>query len=565
MDEDTVKHVLRFGWACYLRKHRNDKWTDEDWLRFTTCDEFWQWVTGKTRLKTKLYLFCHNTSFDLPVLDVFGSLPRYGFNLRSAIIDAPPTILRFRNGTKSIVVLDTLNIWRMPLKYLGEEIGLPKLEMPDNNDLALEFDTYAKRDVEIIKAACLHWFDFLATNDYGSFAYTLASQSMRMYRHKYMKHPIFIDDDPKALKLTRTGYYGGRVECFYIGRFEGVFYSLDVNSMYPFVMSHNPYPCKLVAYTRYASIEDLHIWLRSYSLSLHARIRTSIPFAAVKLEGKLMFPVGEFDAYLSTPEIQYCLEYAAIVTIHEVAVYEQADLFSEMLIEQTNIKAQAKRDGDLVKEFMTKKLVNSFYGKWGQSGGKWIEDYFIEDLSAKRWLELDMETGRKIFHRQLGGLVQVRDDEGESRDSFPAIAAHVTAYARMHLWKLIVLAGPGNTYYCDTDCVVVNVDGRDRLKSQMDKYKLGALKQVDEYDVITILGNKDYRFGSKSKTKGVRKNAVWLDDNKVQQDQWSSLKGLISKGDVTAPTTKKITKQLSRKYDKGIVTSSGKVEPHVLK
>lgn len=564
VSEGVVKHVLKFGKACYMRRHHNGKWTDEQWLRFITRSEFWEWVCAHQRSKTKLYLFCHNTSFDLPVLNVFRELPSLGYTLISAIIDAPPTILTFRNGSKSIVILDTLNFFRMPLKFLGEEIGLPKLEMPDNNDLNLDWETYSDRDVEIIKTAMLHWWDYLEREDMGSFAPTLAGQSMRVFRHKYMRHKIFIDSNEHALKLTREGYYGGRVEAFYIGKYSQPTYALDVNSMYPAVMAEYEYPTKLVAYTRYATVDDLHIWVARYCVTAKITLRTDKAFVPIRQNHKLIFPVGTFEAILSTPELLYAFENGDILDISEVAIYERAPLFCEMMTVECERKARYKRDGELVKEFITKKIVNSFYGKWGQSGGKWLEEYNIEDLTCKRWTEIDLETGRILQHRQLAGLVQRKEDFGESRESFPAIAAHVTAYARMKLWNIIETAGRENVYYCDTDCVLVNSTGREKLATYIDNYKLGALKLAGEYDNIEIWGAKDYRFGTKAKTKGVRKNAVWLNSHTVTQEQWSGLRGLIGIGEADAPVTKIVTKHLKRSYEKGIVTPSCSVLPFQL-
>lgn len=563
-DKMEVTHHLEFGYACYKRKHHNGKWTDEDWCKFTTPSEFWAWVIGKIREKTKLYIFCHNTSFDLPVCDVFRQLSDHGFTLRSAIIDAPPTILRYSNGSKSIVILDTLNIWRMPLKFLGEAIGLSKLDMPDNNDLGIDWEQYARRDVEIIMAACLNWFEYLQANDMGGFAPTLASQSMLVFRHKYMSHKIFIDNNPRALNLTRSGYYGGRVEAFFIGKYTGKFFALDVNSMYPAVMQRNYFPSKLIAATQYATKQDIDIWLRQYSLCARVLLRTDRPFAPVRTKHKLIFPTGTFECILSTPELRYAIRHAEILAVNEVAVYEQEPLFREFVDEAQRGKSEAKRAGDTVREFHIKKLANSFYGKWGQSGIKWMEEEWITDPSCKQWIELDLETGQRIMHRQLGGLHQIKQNEGESRDSFPAIAAHVTAYARMDLWRIIETAGHRNTFYCDTDCVVVNEAGRNKLLSELDDYALGALKVAGEYQDIEIWGSKDYRFGLKAKTKGVRKDAYWLSEHRVQQEQWSGLRGLVGAGLADAPRTKKIFKNLKRQYDKGLVQLDGQVIPHQL-
>jgi hypothetical protein len=563
-DNKEVTHHLTFGYGCYMRYHRDNKWSDEDWLRFTTLTAFWDWVHSKARPKTKLYLFCHNTAFDLPVLNVFNELPRRGWCLRRAIIDAPPTILQFTFDGCTIVILDTLNIWRMALEKLGKKIGLPKLEMPSSTAPAHEWERYGKRDVEILRAAVLDWFAYLKENDMGGFAPTLASQAMVLFRHKYMRHRIFIDTNEKALQLTRAGYYGGRVECFYIGHFRDSFYALDFNAMYPAVMQANNFPIKLIGHTHYASTADLTAWFRTNSLTARVLINTPEPFAPLRTKDKLIFPVGQFECILSTPELQYALERNYIIRVSEVAVYEHAPIYHDMMNDMQEIKSQARRDGDEVTEFRTKILQNSLYGKEGQSGIKWNENDWIEDLSCRQWIELDMETGLQIQHRTLAGLHQVKVTEGESRESFPAIAAHVTAYARMKLWQTILQAGRENVYYCDTDCVVVNQSGYDRLTSLIDEYALGMLKLEGEYDDIVIHGNKDYCFNEKVKTKGVRNNAVWLDGWTISQEQWSGLRGLVRDGDVTAPRTRKIIKRLSRLYSKGLVQADGVVLPHRL-
>lgn len=561
MDDTAFYHKLKFGYACYMRKHRNGVWSDEEWLRFTTLAEFWRWVSNKTRRQTKLYLFCHNTSFDLPVLDVFNQLPACGFTLRSAIIDAPPTILRFRRNTECIIILDTLNIWRMPLKFLGEEIGLQKLDMPEDNDLGVTWDTYGKRDVEIIRDACIKWWDFLERNDYGSFAPTLAGQAMHVFRHKYMTYPILIDNNVNALKLTRDGYHGARCECFRIGKFKGSFSLLDVNSMYPSVMALREYPYRLLTTTRYASVNDIRIWLKSYCLTARVILRTAKPFAAVKNGLKLLFPIGEFECVLNTPEIVYALDNAEILKIVEIALYDKAYLFTVMMNDLYLKRLEAKRAGNRIDAFLYRKIMNSFYGKWGQSGGKWQEKENIEDLSAKHWPEIDLVTNRVIRHRQLGGLVQVQDTELESRDSFPAIAGHITAYARIELWRLITLAGIEHVYYCDTDSLLVDDVGLRNLEYDIHPELMGKLSLKGQWPEVEIYGAKDYRFGQLQKTKGVRRDAIWLDDHNVSQTKWSGLRGIVSSGIVDRPITKTIKKHLARTYDKGTVLSDGSVLP----
>lgn len=559
-----VTHELRIGYACYMRRHRNGEWSDEDWCEFTSRDQFWEFVCSKLRPKTRLYLFCHNTGFDLPVLNVFRSLPKLGFTLKGAIIDSPPTVLKLIRGSESITILDTLNIWRMSLEKLGKHIGVPKLPMPATSATKEVWETYGRRDVLIIREACLKWWHYLESNNMGGFGVTLASQSMLLFRAKYMKHRIFIDCNEHALKLTRSGYTGGRTESFRIGQVQERVYYIDVNAMYPAVMHDEQFPTKLIGYTTHATLADIRIWLKQYSVCAQVLLRTNKPFAPLKIKSKLLFPVGQFVTILSTPELLYALDHADILKVQKVAVYDHAPIFREMMHDMNQIKAQANRDGDAVTEFQTKILNNSLYGKTGQNGIKWMETEWVDDLTCKQWIHYDMETGTIQHHRQFCGLKQVKETEGESRESFPAIAGHVTAYARMKLWSLIEQAGQANVYYCDTDSLILNQTGYDRLKHGIDAYKLGAYKLVGTYDDITIHGNKDYTFGDESKTKGVRKDATWLNGWTVSQEQWSGLKSLIRTEQADAPRTKKIVKSLTRRYSKGLVTTQGVVIPHRL-
>jgi hypothetical protein len=179
-------------------------------------------------------------------------------------------------------------------------------------------------------------------------------------------------------------------------------------------------------------------------------------------------------------------------------------------------------------------------------------------------MDKDLETGKITYYRQLGGLRQRRDEEKESRDSFPAIAAHITAHARMHLYYLMRCAGTNNVYYCDTDSLLVDHIGRRNIEFLVNSYGLGGLKIVGEYDDIEIWGAKDYRFGSKEKHKGVRKTAIWQDSHNVTQASWSGLRGLVSSGIVDRPITKTIQKHLNRLYDKGTVLQDGRVLPKSL-
>jgi len=559
--EGTITHELAFGIAAYRRRRRGTRWTNPEWCTTRSSASFWDWVDSKCRDRSKLYLFCHNTSFDVPITRCFEHLTNLGFRLKTCVIDAPPTILKWRKGSRTIVLLDTLNIWRMPLKQLGQHIGLPKLDMPEGIPEGPEWDRYARRDVEIIMEACLKWWDMLQARDWGGFAPTLASQALRTYRHKYMHHPILIDNHDKALELCREAYSGGRVECMRLGPIKERIHYLDVNSMYPAVMQYYDYPTKLYGYTSHASVEDVRRWIDNSCVVAECRIETDEPVYAIKRDGKLICPVGRFRALLTTRELRYALLRGHTVAIERAACFHRAPIFLPFVESLYSLRVAAKVAGQETEAWLIKILLNSLYGKFGQRGAIWENVDIQPTIDAGTWREFDSVTGNVTRWRALGGIVQCQSKESEARDSHPAIAAHVTADARMLLWAYRHAAGHENVYYTDTDSLLVNDRGRERLRFYLDPNQLGLLKVEDVYTEGHIWGAKDYRLGDYERHKGVRASASWLDTNTVQQQQWSSLKGMLASGELTDPTTKQVIKRLKRTYSKGHVATDGRVYP----
>jgi hypothetical protein len=561
VDEDITGHKLRFGWACAVRRNPKGQWTKPQWKRFTSVADFWLWAMQYTPKRWKTWVWCHNASFDLPVLHAFTHLIDLGWELESAIIDSPPTVVRYRSDKKTIVLCDTLNIWRMSLAELGRRCGLEKLNMPEKWGDVEKDDEYCVRDVDIIRKSVCEWADFLRDNDLGGFAPTIASQAMRTFRHRYLKDRILIDDNPIALGLARDCYHGGRCEAGYIGTLKQPVHSVDVNSMYPFVMSYAEMPLRISGITKFIHPHHLRKLLETYCICAHVSLETDEPFAAIIRDNKLTFPTGRFDAYLCTPELEYALQMNAIREIHLCASYEKGVPFKVFALELYQHKERASREGRKFEADHWKKLLNSFYGKWGQNGRKWNEIATCERrIFDARWNH-NAQTNENTLRRRFGGFVFERADDGESSESHPAIAAHITAHARMVLWTLIRKLEPQDYFYCDTDGLLVSDTGLDSLHDVLDQYKLGGVKHVETFHDVCIYGCKDMVLDGKEKIKGISKKADVLDKGKYRQLKWFSLPGLLRKRGVDMPLTSVVVKSLRRTYTKGTVLPDGFVVP----
>lgn len=559
--DGSEAHHLWFGYAAHRRAPRPNEWTKPDWTRFIDIGEYWDWVESKLHGKIKLYMFAHNWAFDGPVLDVFNELPRRGWKLVGSVIQSPPIILRYRRGCHTLQLVDTLNIWRMKLEDLGNSLELPKLTMPALSDPQSQWDTYGQRDVEIIMLACLQWWTFLKSNDLGGFASTLAAQAFRTFRHRFMHHDILIDDNENSLELSRQALHGGRTECAFIGKVPHRVFKLDINSQYASVM-HNEYmPRKVIGHYRSVTFSELRNWLTKYCVVAECTVDTEQAVYPLVHDKRLIFPVGQFTTFLTTPEISYGLEHGHIIGIRQAAVYERDILFKDYVEWMFDYRVSCKDQGNEVDADNAKILLVALFGKFGQRGFIYNTIEHIQDLSIGMWTELDAETGEVNHLRQYGGIIEQLINETEARDSSPAIAAHITAHGRMMLWSLLQQAGKGNVVYYDTDSIWTNETGYSNLKEHCHKTDLGKLKMEGIHNEVIIYGPKDYRLDGLARIKGIRRNAVEIDPGYYRQEKFTSLKGLLRIGDLTRPIVTTITKRLQRIYKKGIVTPTGVVDP----
>lgn len=557
-------HELWFGWACYIRRTSGANWSAPRWFRFETVAEFWAWVIQFKKNKGKLYMFSHNGTFDLPVVRAFTSLPLYGYTLKGGVMDGPPIILEWRTEGHTIKYLDTLNIWRMPLADIGKSIMHKKLEMPAPDASKEEWDRYGKQDVDVLRVALLQWFRFLRRENLGGFAPTLASQALRAFKRRFMKHQILIDDNERALQLARAGYFGARTEAFFIGQREEPFWYLDFNSMYPALMKSGTFPHRLVGVYERPTIAELLEWEQEFVVVADVTLVTDENAYPYYDGERLLFPTGVFRTVLLSPELAPALEKGHVVYSDRAVLYKHASLFADFADWVWENRMRCEREGNMPDRWRYKTFGNSLYGKYGQSGRRYEEVGTSAPDHVAAWDEWDMDDKEWIHMRAFGGVVQRFVEEEESRESFPAIAAMVTSYARRLVYDTIQQAGAENVFYTDTDSFIVNRTGFERLQHLIDPGTLGALKIEQTFTHLDIRGAKDYALDGKWKTKGIRKNAVKLAENTFVQDRFTGLKGLLRTGNLDAPRTSKVTKTLRRIYKKGVLLPGGRVRPFVL-
>lgn len=355
---------------------------------------------------------------------------------------------------------------------------------------------------------------------------------------------------------------GGRTECGFLGKVPGnSFVALDVNGLYPTVMQDNYYPIKLIEHYQQPSIDELRMVLEGFVAVGRVYLKTDEPAYAKRHKHKIVFPVGSFVTHLCTEGLRYALERGHLQAIEELAVYSRAKIFTDHIRYFAGLKEQYSKSKNPMGREFAKYQMNCLYGKFAQHRPLIEEEQQIDYKGYSKQETYDTvlrrtETVTKMFNK----LVVTYGLELCS-DSFVAIAAHVTEYARFYLWRLIQKVGVGNMLYCDTDSLKIATKHLPKLRGFIDEHKQGFLKVEDRFSDFTICGAKYYMTEHETKIKGVPDTAVKVGDYKYQYTtflkQASHLRSEVTRYYITKPTLKEVKPH----YDKGTVLEDGRIVP----
>ncbi len=562
-NDEHLKMYL--GWTYYARRDIDAELHNGVWKSHSTQLGLCKYIDSMVKEKTCLYICGHNIYFDLQASGFFYYFTKWNWTLEFLYDKGLTYVLIIRNGTRTIKAISTTNYFTESLERLGNSLHIKKTKVSFAKDSRKAISAYCYRDVEIIVAAVAAWLRFIDEHDAGSFGLTRASQAFRAYRHRFIDTPIYIHYSDYIKELERDSYMGGRTEAFNLGKISGgPFVCYDINSMYPFVMREKLFPYQLIDYREDIEPAEIPFMLDSFAMTAECVVNTDVPLYAIRHGEKIVFPVGQFTAYLNSGGLRTAFERGHLVKIRRSAFYRKAQLFKTYIDYFYAIKQKAKQSGDSVTEKLVKVFLNSLYGKFGQKYTETIYEPAPDANGYIRLINIDMVDDTKHTETYLFNTRITEGEETEGKHSFTAIAAHVTEYARLLLYSIIEQVGRDRVIYCDTDSVYIRKSDAHRITFPIHDTDLGALSLEKEYPTLTIHGAKDYEAGNTRKIKGVPKRARRLKDGSWKYQQFSGQATHLREGQSRAFILRTIIKKNKRIYDKGVVSRRGKVTPFVL-
>lgn len=328
------------------------------------------------------------------------------------------------------------------------------------------------------------WWKSHAKAPWGSTAGQLAMGVMRSH---LAPKALCTHNDTDVLRMEREAAFGGRASTWFVGdignpveigtvrnpapkpaRFPaipGPLFSVDVRSMYPYLLREMRFPVRLWSYREQMRVKELDESIDGNGVIARVTIQTNTPEYPRRNGSRVEFPIGTFTTTLTGPELQALRRDGKVKAVHSVALYDLAPVFRGCAGELIQMREEARKAGNYAWEFLAKLLGNSLGGKLAQGRGKWAERR--RSPAEQQWGEWHQGTGKDGKPRRfraIAGLVWEWITDQVGGGAHTAAFDYLTAYGRLHTRKLRQLCPEKSVVSQDTDGLWVLAQGIDAMR-----------------------------------------------------------------------------------------------------
>jgi DNA polymerase type B, organellar and viral len=426
----------------------------------------------------------------------------------------------------------------------------------------------------------------LSVHGLGRAQATVAGQSMRAFRESSLRHVISVHDNWQALELERSACHPGRNEVYYTNEIKSTIYELDASSHYLAAARESMVAARLAGWRNDGIGGVCDAISRGYSCIARCEISTGQARFPCRFKGGTCYPLGRFAEVLAGCELESAIRLGFVTKVHDYSYYECEPIFTEWVDKIWKARQEEAETGNKIMASYLKRLGVTLFGKFAQSGRRWITDRSAMSPSCyASWVapSPDLYDGndtgcfggiepwqREKYSRltwtewrSIGWCCQWQQVLPEGPQSMPAIAAFIYALGREKLWEWLQICGIENTYYCDTDSVFCNREGYERLvdAGRVIPGELGFLRLKGTHNGGQFFGLKQYRIGSTVRAAGCPANAEYLGGKQYSYSTAATVDSCIGRGVTPDRSKVRVTRRLTSSYRLGNIQADGRVTP----
>jgi hypothetical protein len=500
-------------------------------LRTKDAREFWEWVRDHCHTHGRTTLAFHNASHDLAILDAFTILPQLGFELAWANLDRDVSVASWRGPHGSLLIWDTFTWWPTSLEVIAGAVGGTKPPLPGEDAPDSDWRARCEADVDATRRFVEEILSFVRTQHLGNWQPSGAGMGHTTWRHRFMTHKVLIHDDSGALDAERAAMHTGRAEAWWHGKARnGPFTEWDMHMSYARIAAECLLPAKLREHDT-APSRKVHDWaLEHFRTLARVTVSTDIPVLPAHINGRIVWPVGEFtDCYWDT-ELQLLREAGIKYQVHEQWRYSRKPVLKEWAEWSMAMCEPGAQGITTAQRAWVKHQSRAVIGRMALRSCTW-EPYCENWMNGYTGLSLLTEEGRadrRLMH--VGSQVWEETERTEADNSCPQITSWIMAEARSRLWRATLTAGQGHVLHVDTDSLIADRTGSLALAAAVTDGLPGGWRPKATWRRLAITGPRHYAAPGREQVPGVPRRAVKRPDGTFEGEVWDSLAHTLSEG-----------------------------------
>lgn len=520
----------RLAVACFWRGEKGKR-QHEYWREFTEQLDLWKAVSDHARREARTVVWCHNLAYDVRIGGVFVTLPKLGWKLVAHNLAPRGTWLEWRRDRSTLVMVDSASVYPTTLAKVGGAFGLGKVDLPSWTDDDASWFARCRQDVAILRTAILAYLDWIETADLGNWQVTGSAQGWATLRHKFLTHKMLVHDDEQALAAERRAMWTGRCEAYWRGTLETeIVHEWDFSLAYARIAATTAVPVRLLG--PMPVDYDWRSVLASPNVALLAKVavRTDVPVVPAHVDGRIVWPVGEFETTLWDVEISAAIEAGASVVVRQGWLYRSRPALAAWGRWVIDL---LEADEDICptwQKIILKAWARSVVGRMAMTYTEWehLASGILEAL--RRSTVYDRDTGQTSELLQVGTEIWESKGRVEWRHSMPMVTGFIQAVARVNLWRLIGALPSRAVLYVDTDSILVPDQWSSTVDDAVKAGRFPGLRLKKSWQGFSIYGPRQIRTGTELRIAGLPKRARRTGRHKFEGEAWESLPASLRSG-----------------------------------